>query len=245
MKLLDKTRKKLFKLTSKRPGLRPPTPGEQRLADELRERVRGIEEAQTDGVAVGGNAWEEFRATLRRFILNEDPRDFTNWKVVRGTMFHEADIDELRFLQALPDWGRWSEALEETTVGNPKPYWGLKQSSGNFIHQAYHLARLGSEGGRPVEGMDQVVEFGGGYGAMCRLLGRLGFKGRYVIFDLPEFNALQEYYLKSAGVDSEILRGATDRYGQLYRHALGFGRTLKAALGRYVGPYLYSGLVAE
>jgi hypothetical protein len=42
-----------------------------------------------------------------------------------------------------------------------------------------------------------VFEFGGGYGSLCRLFFRLGFRGRYVIFDLPHFSALQQYFLSS------------------------------------------------
>jgi hypothetical protein len=34
---------------------------------------------------------------------------------------------------------------------------------------------------------------------MCRLFHNLGFRGRYVIFDLPPFSALQRYYLKASG----------------------------------------------
>ena len=45
-----------------------------------------------------------------------------------------------------------------------------------------------------------IVEFGGGYGSMCRLLHKLGFSGQYFIYDLPEFVALQRYFLKSIGM---------------------------------------------
>ena len=43
---------------------------------------------------------------------------------------------------------------------------------------------------------DCIVEFGGGYGSMCRL----GFAGRYVIFDIPPVLALQRYYLGLHGI---------------------------------------------
>jgi hypothetical protein len=32
---------------------------------------------------------------------------------------------------------------------------------------------------------------------MCRLFYNLGFKGKYIIFDLPPFSALQKFYLKT------------------------------------------------
>ena len=41
---------------------------------------------------------------------------------------------------------------------------------------------------------------GGGYGSLCRLIYGLGFRGRYLIFDLPEFSALQRFFLTSIGI---------------------------------------------
>lgn len=221
MRLLSRIKKKIFKATYRRRTLGPPTPGEQGLIEELRARIKELNELKDINDAAGAekgalkpdNAWEEFRADLRRAILDDDPRDFTSWRTVKGTMFHEARPDEFEFLKALPDWDRWAKALAETEAGNPRPYWAFTKSSGNLVHQAYHLAQLYVRGGRPVDELKQIVEFGGGYGSMCRLIRRLGFKGRYVIFDLPEFSALQEYYLKSAGVKTELLRAPTDRSG--------------------------------
>ena len=48
--------------------------------------------------------------------------------------------------------------------------------------------------------LDFVFEFGGGYGSMCRLIYNLGFQGKYVLFDLPAFSALQKFFLKSIGI---------------------------------------------
>ena len=97
-----------------------------------------------------------------------------------------------------PDWKQvWEEILEEDSAGDPKPYKGYRRSSGNRIHQAYHLARFQEETGLPVSRFPLIVEFGGGYGSLCRLVHKLGFKGQYIIFDLPEFVALQKFYLGS------------------------------------------------
>jgi hypothetical protein len=48
--------------------------------------------------------------------------------------------------------------------------------------------------------MNYIFEFGGGYGTMCKLFHNLGFRGKYLIFDLPVFSALQTFYLKAAGL---------------------------------------------
>jgi hypothetical protein len=75
-------------------------------------------------------------------------------------------------------------------------------SSGTLIHHTYHLHRFESVTGRSINDLTHIVEFGGGYGSMARLVARLGFRGHYHIHDLPEFSALQRFYLRM--VQSEI-----------------------------------------
>jgi len=74
------------------------------------------------------------------------------------------------------------------------------KSSGNLIHHAYHMAMFEERTGTRINNRDIIFEFGGGYGSLCRLIHQLGFKGTYIIYDLPEFSALQRYYLESLGV---------------------------------------------
>lgn len=105
---------------------------------------------------------------------------------------------EFQYLKGRPDWKSvWEDVIREDSVGSPKPCKGYRQSSGNRVHQAYHLARFEKETGLSVSRFPLIVEFGGGYGNLCRLIHKLGFKGRYIIFDLPEFVALQKFYLGS------------------------------------------------
>lgn len=69
----------------------------------------------------------------------------------------------------------------------------------NLVHQAYHLAQIGAD----VAALRSIVEIGAGYGALCRLVHALGFRGRYVIYDLPEMAELQRRYLDLCGSPAE------------------------------------------
>ena len=69
-----------------------------------------------------------------------------------------------------------------------------------MIFQAYHLCRFEEATGRPLASMPVIVEFGGGYGRLCQLAHDLGFRGTYVIFDLPEVAVLQRFYLRQVGI---------------------------------------------
>jgi hypothetical protein len=102
--------------------------------------------------------------------------------------FVRAEFDELAA-------AGWRARLAEDAIGDPPPLTYALDSSGNLVHHVYHLWRFERATGRTLADYDQIVELGGGYGSMCRLALRAGFAGRYVIADLPSFQALQRFYL--------------------------------------------------
>jgi hypothetical protein len=110
-------------------------------------------------------------------------------------------LTELREIKKQVDWHQvWVKAIEEVRTGDPIPFKQYPVSSGNLIHHAYHLCQFQKSTGIKANGRDLVVEFGGGYGCMCRLFFKMGFHGKYILYDLPQFTALQTYYLKSVGI---------------------------------------------
>lgn len=157
--------------------------------------------------------WVESQRRLAELVAAQDPREFLRWDVVQHTMFvhnHRYVLHELQALLRDPRWlRRWRPAVRESAIGRPPRYFAYPWSSGNLLHHTYHLWRYEYVTGAAVTDVDTIVEFGGGYGSMCRLLRRLGFRGRYVIFDLPQFSALQRFFLESQGPDAP--RIAADR----------------------------------
>jgi hypothetical protein len=105
----------------------------------------------------------------------------------------------------------WLPLLSEDLVGSPELVPGTSTSA-NLIHHAYHLIRFEQATGLSLSDLGSTVEIGGGYGSMCRLLYRLSL-GRIeaTLFDLPEFSALQRYFLSMVGVPATI----TDDHRQL------------------------------
>lgn len=103
-------------------------------------------------------------------------------------------------------------------IGEPSPLFGhgIGQSSLdlNLIHQAYHILRWQEATGLNIADMQSIYEFGGGYGAMALVCNRLGFKGKYYIYDLPEFALLQQWYLEECGVENVTwMKDHKSRYG--------------------------------
>ncbi|MBI2471666.1 MAG: glycosyltransferase [Planctomycetes bacterium] len=185
---------------------RPASSNGQQLIAELRESISELM-ASTQINTVSHSIrkeWVSNQEKLMQLIMNEDPRYFLNWDIIIKTMFVGnapcADV-EYAYLKNSPDWNhRWQKAIEEIQFGQPVPYTKNPFSSPNLVHHAYHLAQLEEKADVAVQNLDTIIEYGGGYGSMCRLAYNLGFRGTYIIIDLPAFSALQRYFLKSIGL---------------------------------------------
>ena len=174
------------------------------LIKELRDDISHLPSLENDRSAAS-NEWISNRLILRSQVLGKDPRSFLRWEVIRQTMFvsgiQQYVMKELKHLQQNNHWkARYEAAIRESSVGRPERCAFYKESSGNLIHNAYSLCQFEEHSRTKVNDLETVVEFGGGYGSMCRLFHNLGFKGKYIIYDLPEFSALQKYFLKSIGL---------------------------------------------
>lgn len=135
--------------------------------------------------------WDKKRNELRQMILSASPSEFLTWPTIISTMFVGNAPYIEQELKALPAY--YAEAIQDPGIGAPVLH--PSGSSGNLIHQAYHLSRWEDLTGKTVRDIDRIVEVGAGYGAMALLAMRLGFEGAYQIIDLPEFALLQQYYL--------------------------------------------------
>ncbi|MGH8219006.1 MAG: hypothetical protein ACREUT_10650, partial [Steroidobacteraceae bacterium] len=88
-------------------------------------------------------------------------------------------------------------ALTESPVGQPllSPHYPL--TSPLLMQHGYHLVRLLESTDFDLASIQQVFEFGGGYGSFFRLLRNLGYRNRYLICDLPPMCALQRFYVRN------------------------------------------------
>lgn len=172
-------------------------------------RYRASELLKNDYNRVGEtDLWKTFRGDILHQLLSADPSSFCQWKTIKKTMFHNGVMvsPELNFLKSYK-WEVWKNVLSEDGVGSPQPSSVLEHSSGNLIHGVYHVSQLFSKFNIPIDRIKNIVEFGGGYGNMCRIFYKLGFKGNYIIYDFPELNILQEYFLSQLAYTPPISYG--------------------------------------
>ena len=187
-----------------------PTPGERHAAEALREEMATISTPlRPCQPGTAEEAWLRFRTALRSDALTKDCRFFLNWPVIKRTMFVSPRRKSVRMLElpALREAG-WLPYLSEDFIGTPMLITGLPTST-NLIHHAYHLLRFEQATGKSISEYPRVFEFGGGYGSMCRLVHRLTFGSSTVtILDLPEFTALQRYYLGLLSIPAILVSSA-------------------------------------
>lgn len=147
--------------------------------------------------------WEAWRYNLWLHVTTGDnPERFWQWPCIHHTMLVNHWTKSIRY--------EFSQLTEKYHNAILVPHFGPDDSFGmvnvsypfsmNLIHQAYHIQQWEQTTGKRINQLDTIVEFGGGYGAMALLCHRLGFDGKYIIYDLPEFSLLQEYYLSQFGL---------------------------------------------
>ena len=186
----------------------PPTESEDAAAAGLRAEVAALS-ALPRGDTPSEREWIQNRQMLRDDIKNKDPRRFLRWQVLQSTMVAAAPYITNHELPALRDAG-WLPLLAEDRAGSPTII-SDTSTSANLAHHAYHLLRFERVTGLLTGGFESVVEVGAGYGSMCRLLYRLSLgQIRATLFDLPEFSALQKYYLGRVGVAASFTQQAGD-----------------------------------
>lgn len=152
-----------------------------------------------------GNIWNQHRRSIRRHVKTDEPLRFLNWSTVIATMF-VADAPyikyELEALKQSSEWNRWRNAIKETYLGAPVTLPYYTATSGNLVHQAYHLKMFEDMTGKKLADIESIYEFGCGYGAMALVASRAGFYGDYHVHDFPEMLLLTAYYLDNLGTEN-------------------------------------------
>ena len=175
---------------------KPPPPRRVRAIRDRLRRIYGVPLAKPHGYPIA-----ELILTVLSQSTNDRNRDvaylalrerFTSWENVR-----DAPVDEIE--DAIRPGGisrvksaRIKSILQATTETAPE--------HGASPDEPLSLDWLASQ---PVAKGRQYLCSLPGVGrktAACVLLFALGFKGQYVIFDLPHFSALQSFYLDAVGL---------------------------------------------
>jgi hypothetical protein len=147
--------------------------------------------------------WNSLRDGIRNHLKNENISNFQNWSEIQSTMIAGIQNVEYEYLIAEERWKLWKDKIKETTL-KPNSHSVCSESSTNNLHHAYSLQILMENIGYKLNEFDDVVEFGGGYGNVCRLFKIWGHNKPYYLYDIPELIQIQKYYLGKNDIITNI-----------------------------------------
>tara|TARA_A100001015_G_scaffold311807_1_gene415766 strand:- start:3424 stop:4404 length:981 start_codon:yes stop_codon:yes gene_type:complete len=153
------------------------------------------------------NTHKVFSNKIYRLILSGKIRYFLNFGFIQQMFFiHNRLFIFREFLEIFKDknFFFWKKILEEDVPGFPPRYFLYPKSSGNRIHQTYHLYKFKKFYKKNLRKFDLVFEFGGGYGNMARTFKKINPNSIYIIFDTKPVNLIQWYYLSLLKIDSSL-----------------------------------------
>ncbi len=161
---------------------------------ELRERIEQLPPIS------GNHKWDEHRRNIRNHFKKDKISEFLKWSTIQATMYvgvNNATMKE--YEQFLPQISKWEKAITAPNFGGNEFFPGT-QFCPNYVHQAYVLREIEEYFEMNISTLDSIIEFGGGYGAMCAVASNHGFDGDYYLYDLSEISLLQEYYLSNIDI---------------------------------------------
>ena len=156
--------------------------------------------------------WLAIAEALERLATSGDAMRFIRWAPIRTNMFYGTTFATIALwwqLRRSPAWqSTWAPLLRHRyDLGHPPPFPLMPSTNAKAIENAFHLHSFEATTGLDFHDSDCVIEFGGGFGSMCRMIHERGFRGTYIIFDLPHSLALQRFYLGLHGIATDQKQG--------------------------------------
>lgn len=146
-------------------------------------------------------AWRNYCNEIISCFRNGEPSEFLRFPKMTGTVHPNQFGLSFQYLNYIFSSDKFTTAIQnaltESPVGKPFLDTSYPLSSPLLIQHGYHLIRLLEYTNIDVLHLQEIVEFGGGYGSFFRLLKNLGYTNKYFIYDLPVMCAIQKFYLKN------------------------------------------------
>ena len=164
---------------------------------KYRQLINGKHLNKINNELESSSLWSQYFLDFKKIIESEAIHKFLKSELVNKTMFYVAPFSE--FIKIIMHFNFFRYALISNNVGSPNKYAYLPITNGNTIHHLYSISQIITNKNE-LSSYDLIIEFGGGYGNMAWCFNKLGFKGRYIIFDNEFMNVLQQMFLDESSV---------------------------------------------
>ena len=148
--------------------------------------------------------WDFINSMISSELFPVPKEEFLTIKHVGGTMFVDAWGDwftaQFDFLRSKLDHRDLIYCMYEDYAGGAHQKYRLVDgvaTSHNCIHHMYHIAKYQDTTGKNIGDANTIVEWGGGYGNLAKLITRLTGEKTYILVDSPTILTIQWLYLCS------------------------------------------------
>lgn len=170
-------------------------------------------------------SWLQNITALESYFLDQMNENFISNEVINGTMvFTNREVHKLELKNVSDAFDRY--VIEEVvSKGLNSAFLAGKSRRSTLInstHHLHHLMRFEQRTGKKVASIGSVVEFGGGYGNMGRIVHNISLCKTYSIVDLLLFSCIQYVFLSTiAGNDKVSFSvGNTNKNANFLLHPL-------------------------
>lgn len=154
--------------------------------------------------------WENVRKKLLQYIIERDINTFLHWDIIQETMYvHRTGYAQTELFEIQNDvkFRNIPDTVQVSPVGSPISW-------ENHAHMIYHLKEYGNKTNNIDYSFNTILEFGGGFGNMAYIYKKLKPNVKYIIFDFPEFNLLQKWFLEQNGIFDVIFISSLEELQQ-------------------------------
>lgn len=193
--------------------------------------------------------WKKYNSRLEKRFLPYPPFSFIEDPDILLTLFTTSGGDwlnsELVYLEKKLPRKILKNLLEEDYVGDPL-LWDTKYlTSHTAVHHLYHFIKFLDTTKTKNNEIKTIVEWGGGYGSMVRILKKyLSKKTTYIMIDTPLFSCLQWLYLATifGEKDVNLLLNKTDKIkeGKINLVSLGLLESLNIKADLFISTWALS-----
>ncbi len=144
--------------------------------------------------------WKQKEEQLEKEMIYDTPFSFLRNSDICYTMFVSAGgkwlKSELKYLEKNISQVMLKKLLIEDYIGEPLLMNSKYLTSHNSIHHLYHFVKFLNITGTKLDEIDTIIEWGGGYGNMAKILSRFTYNNNtYIIIDIPLMSCIQWIYL--------------------------------------------------
>jgi len=146
------------------------------------------------------DSWMGHIKNIQNEFKVNPPHEFLKFPTVNLTMFLGGGDMINKEYDYLLNNPKWLNGLNENSFGCPDKFTKDETTSGSNIHHTFHLATYENTTKKNILDFDYILDFGGGYGCMGKILKNLNYKGKYIIYDIKFMSLIQKYYLEGIGL---------------------------------------------